>query len=60
MMPVEQSKTGALAGRMLDDEFISGCMDQLVSEGKASGIDFRAAGGRARYERMRQQGQEGK
>jgi hypothetical protein len=60
MMPVEQPKTGALAGRMLDDEFISGCMDQLVSEGKASGIDFRTAGGRARYERMRQQGQEGK
>ena len=53
MMPVEQPKTGALAGRMLDDEFISGCMDQLVREGKASGISFRTAGGRARYEKMR-------
>jgi hypothetical protein len=50
MMPVEQSKTGPLAGRMLDDEFISGCMDQLVREGKAQGIDFRTASGRQRYE----------
>ncbi len=53
MMPVEQAKTGALAGRMLDDDFLTGCMDQLVREGKASGIDFRTAGGRQRYERMR-------
>jgi hypothetical protein len=54
MMPVEQPKTGVLAGRMLDDDFLSGCMDQLVREGKAQGIDFRTAGGRARYEKMRQ------
>ncbi len=52
MMPVEQVKTGALAGRMLDDEFLSGCMEQLVREGKAQGIDFRTAAGRARYEQM--------
>jgi hypothetical protein len=54
MMPVEQPKTGDLAGTMLDDDFLSGCMDQLVREGKSLGIDFRTAGGRARYEKMRQ------
>jgi hypothetical protein len=54
MMPVEQPKTGALAGRMLDDDFLAGCIDQLVREGKAAGIDFRTAAGRARYERMKQ------
>ena len=55
MMPVEQPKTGALAGRMLDDDFLSGCMDQLVREGEAQGIDFRTAGGRQRYEKMKRQ-----
>ncbi len=54
MMPVEQPKTGSLAGRMLDDEFLSGCMDQLVREGKAQGIDFRTTAGRARYQKMKQ------
>jgi len=54
MMPVEQPKSGELAGRMLDDDFLSGCMDQLVWEGKASGIDFRTAAGRQKYERSRQ------
>jgi hypothetical protein len=54
MMPVEQLKTGELAGRMLDDDFLAGCMDQLVREGKAQGISFRTAGGRAKYEKMRQ------
>ncbi|MBN2466480.1 hypothetical protein JXD38_12745 [candidate division WOR-3 bacterium] len=54
MMPVEQPKTGSLAGRMLDDEFLSGCMEQLVREGKSSGIDFRTAAGRAKYDRMKQ------
>jgi hypothetical protein len=54
MMPVEQPKTGALAGRMLDDDFLAGCMDQLVSEGKTHGIDFRTAAGRAKYEKMKQ------
>jgi hypothetical protein len=53
MMPVEQPKTGELAGRMLDDDFLSGCMGQLVREGKAQGIDFRTAAGRMRYEQMR-------
>ena len=53
MMPVEQPKTGPLAGRMLDDEFLSGCMEQLVREGKAQGIDFRTEAGRQRYEDMK-------
>ena len=54
MMPVEQPKTGPLAGRMLDDDFLAGCMDQLVREGKAQGIDFRTAAGRQKYEKMKQ------
>jgi hypothetical protein len=53
MMPVEQPKTGDLAGTMLDDDFLSGCMEQLEREGKAAGIDFRTAAGRQRYEAMR-------
>jgi hypothetical protein len=39
---------------MLDDDFLVGCMDQLVREGKAQGIDFRTAAGRAKYEKMKQ------
>ncbi len=53
MTPVEQPKTGPLTGRMLDDDFLCGCMEQLVREGKAQGIDFRTAAGRQRYEEMR-------
>jgi len=53
MMPVEQPKTGALSGRMLDDEFLSGCMEQLEREGKAQGINFRTPEGRRRYEQMK-------
>jgi hypothetical protein len=54
LMPVEQPKTGVLAGTMLDDDFLRGAMDQLVREGKAQGIDFRTAGGRQSYEKMKQ------
>jgi hypothetical protein len=53
MMPVEQPKTGGLAGRMLDDDFLVGCMEQLVREGRAAGINFRTAAGRQRYEDMK-------
>jgi len=53
LMPVEQPKTGALANRMLDDDFLSGCMEQLEREGKASGINFRTQEGRRRYEDMK-------
>jgi hypothetical protein len=54
LMPVEQPKTGVLAGTMLDDDFLRGAMDQLVREGKTQGIDFRTAAGRQRYEKMKQ------
>ncbi|MEO0101989.1 MAG: hypothetical protein ABIK84_06260, partial [candidate division WOR-3 bacterium] len=50
LMPIEQPKTGELKGRMLDDDFLVGCMEQLEREGKASGIDFRTAAGRNRYQ----------
>jgi len=53
MMPVEQVKTGSLTGRMLDDEFLAGCMEQLEREGKAQGLDFRTPAGRTRYELMK-------
>ena len=53
MMPVEQEKAGELAGRMLDDDFLSGCMEQLEREGKTTGINFRTAEGRRRYEEMK-------
>ena len=53
LMPVEQLKTEALSGRMLDDEFLSGCMEQLEREGKAQGINFRTPEGRRRYEQMK-------
>jgi hypothetical protein len=53
LMPVEQPKTGDLAGQMLDDEFLCGCMEQLAREGKAGGIDFRTDSGRQRYEHVR-------
>ncbi|MGQ9708754.1 MAG: hypothetical protein ACUVUR_07785, partial [bacterium] len=54
MMPVEQTKTGELVGRMLDDEFLSGCLKQLEREGKAEGLDFRTPAGRRRYEESQQ------
>jgi hypothetical protein len=54
---VERPKTGRLVGRMLDDEFLSDCMDQLMREGKAQGIDFRTAAGRQRYEDLGRHGE---
>ena len=54
MIPVEQPKTGMLAGTSRDDDFLVGCMDQLEREGKAQGIDFRTAAGRRRYEESKQ------
>ncbi len=58
LMPVEQPKTGELKGRMLDDDFLVGCMEQLEREGKASGIDFRTTEGRKRYEDMKRRPEE--
>lgn len=53
MMPVEQLKAGELAGRMLDDDFLSGCMEQLELEGEAEGLNFGTVVGRKRYEAMK-------
>jgi hypothetical protein len=53
MMPVEQPKTGALAGRMLDDDFLVGCMRQLEQMGLGGKFQFRTAAGRQRYEDMK-------
>ncbi|MEO0021764.1 MAG: hypothetical protein ABIK48_06275 [candidate division WOR-3 bacterium] len=53
LMPVEQKKTGDLAGRMLDDDFLAGCMEQLEREGRAAGIDFRTPEGRKRYQQLK-------
>jgi len=52
MMPVEQPKTGALAGRSLDDDFLVGCLQQLEQMGKAGEFSFRTTAGRLRYEDM--------
>ena len=53
MMPVEQPKTGALAGRMLDDDFLVGTMGQLESMGLGSRFHFRTSLGQQRYEEMK-------
>ena len=52
LTPVEQPKTGALAGRSLDDDYLVGCMQQLEQMGKAGEFSFRTAAGRQRYEDM--------
>jgi hypothetical protein len=53
MMPVEQLKTGSLAGRSLDDDFMATALGQLEEEGLGSGFGFRTAEGRQKYERLR-------
>jgi hypothetical protein len=55
MMPVEQPKTGSLAGVSWDDNFLAGCMQQLEQMGKAGEFSFRTAAGRQRYEDMLKQ-----
>jgi hypothetical protein len=52
LTPVEQPKTGALAGRSLDDDYLVGCMQQLEQMGKAGEFSFRTAAGRQHYEDM--------
>ena len=54
MMPVEQTKTGELTGRSLDDEFLAGVMGQLEDMGQGSDFEFRTAEGRREYERSLQ------
>ncbi|UCG42631.1 MAG: hypothetical protein JSU73_12340 [candidate division WOR-3 bacterium] len=53
MMPVEQPKTGGLAGRSLDDDFLVTAMRQLEDQGLGSGFRFRTAEGRRKYEQLR-------
>lgn len=53
LMPVEQIKNSELRGRMLDDEFLAGCMEQLEREGKAEGLNFRTTAGKERYEALK-------
>jgi len=50
MMPVEQQKTGKLAGHSLDDDFLSGAMKQLEEMGHAGEFQFRTTEGRQQYE----------
>jgi hypothetical protein len=52
LMPVEQLKTGDLAGHSLDDDFLAGTLGQLESMGRAGGFNFRTAAGREKYEGM--------
>jgi len=54
IMPVEQPKTGALAGHSLDDDFLCSTKDQLDRMGAGSRFDFRTAEGRQKYERSKQ------
>jgi len=49
-MPVEQPKTGALAGHSLDDDFLSTTKDQLDRMGAGAQFNFRTAAGRQKYE----------
>jgi hypothetical protein len=53
LMPVEQVKEGGLAGRSLDDDFLSVTLEQLQDMGQAAGFDFRTAAGREKHERMK-------
>ena len=50
IMPVEQPKDGALAGRSLDDDFLCGTKNQLERMGKADKFQFRTQTGQQKYE----------
>jgi len=50
IMPVEQPKTGKLAGHSLDDDFLAGTMKQLEEMGESGRFGFRTAEGRAQYQ----------
>jgi hypothetical protein len=53
IMPVEQPKTGQLAGHSLDDDFLRSTKDQLDRMGAGGQFDFRTAEGRKRYDEMK-------
>jgi hypothetical protein len=55
LMPVEQTKTGALAGRMLDDDLLLSTMAQLQAMGLGTKYQFHTAAARQRYEDMLKQ-----
>jgi len=55
LMPVEQHKTGSLTGRVLNDEFLAGCREQLKREGKTQKTDFCTAGDAQRCEQLKRQ-----
>jgi hypothetical protein len=60
LMPVEQTKTGALTGRSFDDNYLIGTMKQLKDIGYGNRFNFRTAQGRAKYENMQRVLQEHK
>jgi len=53
IMPVEQPKTGELAGHSLDDDFLRNTKDQLDRMGAGGQFGFRTAAGREKYEKMK-------
>jgi len=53
LMPVEQTKTGELAGRSLDDNFFYSTMAQLEAMGYGDKFTFRTAEARKRYEEFK-------
>jgi hypothetical protein len=60
LMPVEQPKTGALAGHMLDDDLLISTMAQLQAMGLGAKYQFHTAAARQRYEDMLKQLREAK
>jgi len=52
IMPVEQPKSGDLAGHSLDDDFLASTLKQLQDMGKAGEFSFRTAAGREKYDNM--------
>jgi hypothetical protein len=54
LMPVEQPKTGVLAGRMLDDDYLVGSKAQLDRLGQGTDFRFRTAEGQRLYGQMKQ------
>lgn len=60
LMPVEQAKTGELAGRSLDDNFLYSTMAQLEAMGYGDKFAFRTPDARKRYEDYKQRISESK
>ncbi len=58
LLPVEQPKTGGLAGRSLDDDLLLSTKAQLERMGKAGAFHFRHASQEKRYEEMKKDSKE--